>query len=175
MNLQCKNSETTPLFPGDRRREDRSIMTGIIVLLLANILIMLLLVPWAKMSLSLERQEWEQELRNERIKEQRRIKLWEDELKAKQERERLREEQWHREEEERQRLGLYWGNLEADAHCSGYQTRYYWARLLNTVPYQYNWLTPCRDIPIVIHGKSVNATTCEVKDDVSILVRSLRT
>jgi len=102
-------------------------------------------------------------------------KVWEDLLKARKERERLREEQWHREEEERQRLGLYWGNLEADAHCTAYNTRHYWARLLNTVPYQYNWLKPCQDIPIDIHGRSVKATTCEVKDDVSFLVQSLRT
>jgi len=130
---------------------------------------------WAKQNLAIERQQWERELMERRLDEQSRIKVWEDLLKARKERERLREEQWHREEEERQRLGLYWGNLEADAHCTAYNTRHYWARLLNTVPYQYNWLKPCQDIPIDIHGRSVKATTCEVKDDVSFLVQSLRT
>jgi hypothetical protein len=145
------------------------------VLLFVNIFIFTLRVPWDKRTLSLERRQWERELKEQRLKEQERIKIWEDELRERQERERQREEQWHREEEGRQRLGLYWGNLEADAHCSGYRTRYYWARLLNTVPYQYNWLKPCQDIPINIHGRSIHATTCEVKDDVSLFVQSLRT
>jgi hypothetical protein len=149
-------------------------LTVLIVLLFVTILFFMLWVPWAKRTISLERRQWERELKEQRLKERERMKVWEDELRERQERERQREEQWHREEEERQRLGLYWDNLEADAHCSGYRTRYYWARLLNTVPYQYNWLKPCRDIPIDIHGRSINATTCEIKDDVSLFVQSPR-
>ena len=112
----------------------------------------------------LRQEGWELELQERRREERSRMQEWEELLKKRNERERLREEQWQREEEERQRLGLYWGHLEADAHCTAYNTRSYRAQLLNTVPYQYNWLKPCLEIPIDIHGKSVRATTCEVKD-----------
>src|SRR5262245_25549116 len=89
-----KNSETTPLVPRENKRKSCFVLiaTIFLVLLFADILIRLSWVPWARMTLSFERQRWEKELRNERMKEQRRIKLWEDELKAKQELERQREE-----------------------------------------------------------------------------------
>jgi hypothetical protein len=133
---------------------------------------------------------WERDLKERRLDEQVRMEAWEHQLQtrkrqekvrqdkweqkqkdirreeeARQERERLREEQWQRDEEQRQRLGLYWAEPEANARCTAYSTRDYRARLLNTVPYHYNWLKPCEEIPIVIHGRSIHATRCEIKQD----------
>jgi len=93
-------------------------------------------------------------------------KKWERELAQKREQERLREDQWQYEEEERQSLGLHWDNPVADTHCTAHNTREYRARLLNTVPYTYNWLKPCQDIPIVIHGRSINTTRCYINPNV---------
>ena len=90
----------------------------------------------ARREQELRREEkWDSELMERKLKEQSRISAWEAEWKARREDECLQEEKWHREEEERQWLGLYWGNLEADQHCTAYETRYYSAHLLNTVPY----------------------------------------
>lgn len=75
--------------------------------------------------------------------------------------------QWEREEEKRESLGLYWAEPEGSAHCSAYNTRDYKARLLNTLPYNYNWLKPCQEKPITIHDKSIRTTRCEIKVDVS--------
>lgn len=61
-------------------------------------------------------------------------------------------------------LGLYWTEPKANAHCSAYNTRDYMARLLNTVPYNYNWLKACEEKPITIHNKSIRTTSCEIKD-----------
>ena len=96
--------------------------------------------------------EWEQQFDKRQRKEAER-----------QEHEKKREEQWQREEEERERLGLYWDIPQDAPHCAGYNTRFYSARLLNTVPYNYNWLKPCQEIPLVIHGKALQASRCEVQ------------
>jgi len=142
-------------------------------------------VPYVLSGVTNERQKWERELRRRRVAEQSRIDDWEQQLTARhheekvrqdewdqkqrdirreeahrREQERLREEKWQREEEERQKLGLYWDVPVPDSHCTAHNTREYWARLLNTVPYNYNWLKACEDIPIVIHGRSINTTRC---------------
>ena len=103
--------------------------------------------------------EWDQKQKNIRREEAHR-----------REQERLREEKWQREEEERQKLGLYWDVPVADSHCTAHNTREYWARLLNTVPYNYNWLKPCEDIPIVIHGRSIKTARCYINPYVSSLI-----
>ena len=96
--------------------------------------------------------EWEQEFTKRQL-----------EGVERQEREKKREEQWQREEEERERLGLYWDNPQGDAYCAGFNTRHYSARLMNTVSYNYNWLKPCLEIPLVIHGRDVKASRCEIQ------------
>ena len=120
--------------------------------------------------IALERARWNLELVERRIEEQTRTYEWEREFNATREQNRLQEEKWQREEEERERLGPYWGELEAAPHCAGYNTREYWARLLNTVPYSYNWLKPCEDIPITIHDRTMKTTRCWSNPDVSCLV-----
>jgi len=142
--------------------------------------------------LKTEQQEWEQELIRQREAENSRIDQWEQELNMRkhqekvrqeeweqmqkeirreeaqrQEQERLREEEWQREEEERQSMGLHWDLPIADSHCTAHNTREYWARLLNTVPFEYNWLRPCEDMPITIHGRSIKTTRCYINPDVS--------
>lgn len=109
-----------------------------------------------------ERKKWDKEIGRNREQEQSRIREWERMFKERQNLERSREVKWHREEEERQRLGLYWGEPTPDLHCAAYNTREYWAPLLNTVAYEYNWLKPCQSIPTVIHGKNITTSRCLV-------------
>lgn len=116
-----------------------------------------------------ERLKWENDLQQHRLDEERRLNEWEQKFNKRQREEaerrehvKKREEQWQREEEERERLGLYW-DIPQGARCAGYNTRLYSARLLNTVPYNYNWLKPCQEIPLVIHGKALQTSRCEVQ------------
>jgi hypothetical protein len=136
--------------------------------------------------------DWERELAARRLDEQLRMDRSERQFKKKQRqekakqdewiegqeqqrlREHLREKQLQREDEERQRLGLYWANLEANTQCTAYNTRDYKARLLDTVPYEYNRLKPCEEMPIVIHDRSIRTTRCEIDQDVSCYVYSSR-
>ena len=138
--------------------------------------------------------EWERELRQRHLDERSRMEDWEQQLEARQRQEKIREEKWERrqrdirreetrrreqerqredwwqrEEEARQKLGLYWDTPVADSHCTAHNSREYWARLLNTVPFDYNWLKACQDIPLVIHGKSLNTTRCYINPYVSSL------
>jgi ribosomal protein L14E/L6E/L27E len=123
------------------------------------------------------REDWEQQLKarqhQERVRqdewEQRQRVIRQDEAQRR-EQERLREDQWLREEEERQRLGLYWGELVTDSHCTAHNSREYRAQLQNTVTYDYNWLKPCEEIPIVIHGRSIKTTRCHINPSVSPLI-----
>jgi hypothetical protein len=152
----------------------------IIFIAFASILSVILMVwgPYLLSGAAIERYKWALELQKRRLDERLRVEKWEREFEDRQrreeeqwserkERERLREEQWQREEEERQRLGLYWANPEPNARCTAYNTRDYRARLLNTLPYDYNWLKPCEEIPIVIHNRSMRTTRCEINLNVS--------
>jgi len=130
----------------------------VVLLILPVILLFVLFTIWGPYIMSgvaIERLKWNQELRRRLAAEQSRIKQ-----------ERLREDQWHREEEERQRLGLHWDLPIADSHCTAYNTREYSARLLNTVPFEYNWLRPCEDMPIVLNGRSIKTARCYINPDV---------
>jgi len=111
--------------------------------------------------------QFQRDLMKRNLEEQYRINRWESTFNATLERNRRQMDKWRREEEEVQRLGLYWDEPIADSHCTGYNTREYWARLLNTVPYDYNWLKPCEDIPIIIHGKAMKASRCYINPLVS--------
>jgi hypothetical protein len=130
---------------------------------------------------------WERELAERRLDEELRTERLQRQLKMKQRQEKTRQDEWderqdqkrlgerlreqrQREEEERQRQGLYWSNPEANAKCTAYNTREYRARLLNNVPYHYNLLKPCEEIPIVIHDRSVRTTRCEIGQNVSPVV-----
>ncbi|KIM74485.1 hypothetical protein PILCRDRAFT_79991 [Piloderma croceum F 1598] len=136
--------------------------------------------------------EWERELMQRHVAEQSRIAIWEQQLEARKrqekirqdewersqkdirreeahrrEQERRREEEWQLEEERRQTLGLHWDTPIADSNCASHNSREYWARLLNTFPFDYNWLKPCQEIPLVIHGRSLNTTRCYINEYVS--------
>ena len=131
-----------------------------------------------------ERANWDRECEERRLEEQSRMKEWErqfskrkfleklreEEWNKRQEEEHLREAQWQREEEQRESLGLYWAEPEGNAKCTAYNTRDYKARLLNTVPYNYNWLKPCEEKPITIHNRSILTTYCEIYQNVSPFV-----
>lgn len=80
---------------------------------------------------------------------------------------------WEADEKKRQKMGLHWDVPQAGP-CTAHNTRDYKAQLLNTVPYMYNWLEPCSEIPIVIHGESMQANRCEISSDVSFITDSHR-
>ena len=115
---------------------------------------------------------WEEMLEARRQQEKERQSEWDRRQGQIRENEREREDEWQREEEEREKLGLYWDSPVADLNCAGHNTREYWARLLNTVPYNYNWLKSCEDIPIDIHGRSIKTTRCYINPLVRSFVRS---
>ena len=180
-------TETTPLMGQGERRKTHGNLGMLALIVVVFILLPMFLIflgPYLSSGVAIERHKWDLELTKRRLDEQQRVEKWEcqfrerqhqermrqEEWDKRQEQERLREEQWQREEEQRQRLGLYWGEPKANTHFTGYNTRDYRARLLNTVPYQYNWLKPCEEIPIVIHGRSIHTTRCEIKQDVSLFV-----
>jgi len=157
-------SETTPLVRQSVvQRETRVKWTMVTLIGCVFVLLtisLIFFVPYLQIGIAVERRKWERELRQHRLDEQSRMEKWERQFKQRQEQERLREEEWQREEEHRERLGLYWGMPEA-MQCTAYNTRDYKARLMNTVPYRYNWLKPCEEIPIVIHNRSILTTRCE--------------
>jgi hypothetical protein len=113
----------------------------------------------ARKELQSEKDEWNRKRMN--------WELQESDWEAKRVEEYRREEQWHREEEERERLGLFWDEPKPEYNCLASGTREYWSLLRNVVPYNYNWLTPCMEIPAIIHGVSRTVDRCEIKMDVS--------
>jgi len=106
------------------------------------------------------RDEWKRELATQKALERRRQQAWDRKMEENREAERERERQWHLDQAERERLGLYWDHPVA-SRCSAHGVRDYRARLLNALPYHYNWLEPCMEIPIAIRGQAHNATRCE--------------
>jgi len=137
--LTWNHRETTPLIDrGIPRRKLNVIATAC-----AAVILVVFLAIWGPYVLSgvyFEKRKWQKELVR-----------WHE-----------AEQFWQREEEARQRLGLHWDAPIADSHCTAHNTREYWARLLDTVPYNYNWLKPCEDIPIDIHGRSIKTTRCYI-------------
>jgi ribosomal protein L14E/L6E/L27E len=189
--LMRNHSETTPLIERNNKRKNLMVWVVLVVLLT-------IWGPYILSGVYIEKLKWHQELEQRREAEQSRIENWERMLKARQrqekvrqdkwdqrqgevhreearrrEQERQREDEWQREEEERQRLGLHWDTLVADLHCTAHNTREYSARLLNTVPYNYNWLKPCEEIPIEIHGRRAKTTRCYINPYVRFLIHLL--
>ena len=154
-------SETTPLAGKQTKKTPVRIIFIVVILVLVTFLVFW--GPYLQSGIAHERANWDRELNQKKHLE----RLKQEEWKKTQEKERLREEQWQREEEQRESLGLYWTEPKANAHCSAYNTRDYMARLLNTIPYNYNWLKACEEKPITIHNKNIRATSCEIKVDVS--------
>ena len=81
--------------------------------------------------------------------------------------ERELKERAQREEEERKRLGLFWGRVEAH-QCKTYGTREYSAVLVN-LPWNWeNRIEACKATPLEVHGVAHLPTSCEDR------VRSIR-
>lgn len=80
--------------------------------------------------------------------------------------ERLLEYEWKRREEEQERRGLRW-DAPLAVKCSAYGVREYRSRLLNIVPYRYNWQDHCEEIPLTLHGQSLKTSRCENESGVS--------
>ena len=185
MTSNPNNSETTPLMcPREKCGTQPHINLPLIVIVFVFILLPLVFLmfwgPYLHSSIATEWQKWELELRERCLNEQLREKEWEHQMQARelmerekpvewnsrQEREHQREEQWQRKEEAQQQLGLHWAKPEANAWFTAYNTHDYRACLMNTVPYHYNWLRPCMDIPIVIHNRNITTTQCEISQNV---------
>ncbi|KAF8551218.1 hypothetical protein OG21DRAFT_304263 [Imleria badia] len=119
---------------------------------------------WSKESLEHEKQvagrevvkarwAWENELHATQLRE------WEQERIQ---HERELKERARREEEERQRLGLFWGHVETH-ECKTYGTREYTAVLMN-LPANLNWerrFGACRATPLEVHGIAQMPKSCE--------------
>jgi len=163
-------SETTPMI-SRRTKHNFNICSYMMllfailgVIVLVQFLFFSLWLPSIKFGISLERHKFDLELEQRRSAESKR-----------QDRERLREERWQREEEGRQKLGLYWDFIEPAEHCMAYNTRTYDAHLLSAnraFPYEYNWLEACKQMPNIIHGKSMKPNECEYREGVSICLPS---
>jgi len=136
-------SETAHLLR-EGEKLNTCINTTVVLFIVAIVIFSLFLVGISHYdnSVAKERKDWDRELQQRRREEQQRIKIWQEE------------------EEARQRLGLYWGDLTRNDRCTAYDKREYWAPLQNTVPYEYNWQIPCREIPNVINGRTVNTSWC---------------
>jgi len=118
------------------------------------------------------REEWSKEVleHKKHVAEREAINgrwAWEDERRATLLREREQESIQHEREareraqrEERQRLGLFWGRVEAH-QCKTYGTREYTAVLLNL---PMNWgqrVEACKATPLEVHGVTHLPKTCE--------------
>ncbi|KAI9456335.1 hypothetical protein HD554DRAFT_2145783 [Boletus coccyginus] len=72
------------------------------------------------------------------------------------------EERDRREEEERQKLHMFWGNVEAHT-CTTYATREYSAQLMNLPKFWKHRLDACKATPLEVHGISYLPKACEDK------------
>ena len=123
------------------------------------------------------RQTWQKEMENHlKHQEEQRLK-WEREADAykreidKQrlewkrewdQHERLERDRRQREKQERQKMNMFWGQVEAH-HCTTYATREYTA-LLKNLPVDYPYrVEACKETPLEIHGASYFPKDCEDK------------
>jgi len=75
---------------------------------------------------------------------------------------RLEKERRQREKQERQKMNMFWGQVEAH-HCTTYATREYTA-LLKNLPMDYpHPVEACKETPLEIHGTSYFPKECEDK------------
>jgi hypothetical protein len=76
--------------------------------------------------------------------------------REREEAERIKKEKW-----ERQRMRLYWDDVQGEEHCLGHGTRRYTARLGNILS-GIDAMEACRTTPFTIHGVTYNSPTyCE--------------
>ncbi|KZP29925.1 hypothetical protein FIBSPDRAFT_926768 [Athelia psychrophila] len=113
-----------------------------------------------ELAMNTSREQWEYHLREQKAREQEREQAWEHQMEEKHDEELIREGEWDVSQERRERLGLYW-DQPAPGRCSAHGVRDHHAQLLNATPYRYNWLQPCEDMPIFIHGSMRTASRCE--------------
>ena len=96
--------------------------------------------------------EFEEMLSREREQRTRVRENWEREV----------EERERHEEEERQKLHMFWGHVEAHK-CITYATREYTAQLVNLPTTWKHRLDACEATPLEVHGNSYFPKTCEDK------------
>lgn len=121
--------------------------------------------------------EWERHMTDsqeqERLREAQRKQHeieWERQMNNKRQYEHTREAEWHMSQEQRERLGLSWGEPLAGS-CISYGVRSYRARLLDAAgSYSYNPIVPCREMPLDILGVSMKASFCESQGKVRFCV-----
>ncbi|KAI6135287.1 hypothetical protein EDD17DRAFT_1761332 [Pisolithus thermaeus] len=84
----------------------------------------------------------------------------EEERKYKREEWKREAEEHDREKRERQRMGMFWDQVEAQ-RCTTYGTREYTAYLAN-LPIDYpHWIEACKETMLEVHGKSYFPKRCE--------------
>ncbi|KIJ59646.1 hypothetical protein HYDPIDRAFT_32981 [Hydnomerulius pinastri MD-312] len=101
------------------------------------------------------REEWQEEIKSQEA--QRKRWKWEEENH-----DRLEEDRRKREEEERQKLNMFWGRVEAH-QCTTYATREYSAVLMNLPSNWAHRVEACKATPLVVHGVSYLPRSCEDK------------
>ncbi|KAI6103023.1 hypothetical protein F5141DRAFT_244997 [Pisolithus sp. B1] len=106
-----------------------------------------------------KREEWKWEEEEQRHKRED-WKWEEEERKYKREEWKREAEEHDREKRERQRMGMFWDQVEAQ-RCTTYGTREYTAYLAN-LPIDYpHRIEACRETMLEIHGKSYFPKRCE--------------
>lgn len=103
------------------------------------------------------RLEWQREEEEQRHKMDRQREEWHREME---EHDRLERERRDQEKHERQKMGMFWDQVEAH-HCTTYATREYSAVLAN-LPVDYpHRVEACKEIPLEVHGMSYLPKHCE--------------
>jgi hypothetical protein len=114
-----------------------------------------------------EREWWEKKQKREREEEQK----WQEKKQRREleEAERVEKEKW-----ERQRMRLYWDDIQVEERCVAHGTRKYSARLANLLP-GIDAIEACKATPFRIHDVTYNSPDyCESVSHVSFLnVRTL--
>jgi hypothetical protein len=108
--------------------------------------------PWTMDSI---RKDWENQASAHQILHQK----WQREID---EHDRIAEEHRKHEEEERQKLNMFWGNVSAQT-CTSYGTREYMALLMNLPAAWENRVEACKATPLEVHGVSHLPKSCEDK------------
>ena len=98
-------------------------------------------------------------VRKEQDRQERVRKEWDREAE---DHDQMEEERRKREEGERQKLNMFWGDIEAHT-CTTYATREYTARLMNLPATWERRVEACKATPLEVHGISYLPKSCEDK------------
>ncbi|KAF8125073.1 hypothetical protein EV363DRAFT_1434818 [Boletus edulis] len=171
------SEEASPLLPGRSRpaisRDGCKAITyslaGLLVFFFisANLILHIFFCPLFPSTMNAIRRDWEIDVAQHDIllEKWRLEKLGHDTI----EEEWKLETEWHEkderkkhEDEERQKLNMFWGGIEAHT-CTTYATRDYTAQLMNLPTTWEHRVEACKATPLEVHGVSYLPKSCEDK------------